>query len=288
MSTTKKVLPLRRVERMTDFGVFIKRIDSAAIVEPVHYPHSDNYVLFGFIEEGCCRVEIDFREYTLKAGEILCVRPGQVHRMVEDEHVKALVLFVDRAFVDPADRKSLTEFSLQERPYRLKGPLRDEIAHLFAMIDRWTWYSNREVEDERIKRIVQQLAVGAVGMIAESVRQRLFEQFGTSRYVDLAMAFRALLDREVLIFGGPSRYAAELHVSPSYLNEAVRTVTGQSAGRLIHAEFMLRAKRMLLHTSMDVREIAARLGYDDAAYFTRSFTREVGVCPSAFRRQNLE
>lgn len=288
MNATKKVVPLRRVERMTDFGVFIKRIDSETMADPVHYPHSDNFVLFGFIEEGSCRVQIDFREFRLVAGDILCVRPGQVHRLIDEEQVKALVLFVDRAFVDPADRKSLTEFSLQERPYRLEEPLRGEIAHLFATIDRWTWYSNREVEDERIKRIVQQLASGAVGMIAESVRQRLFEQFGTSRYVDLAMAFRALLDREMLIFGGPSRYAAELHVSPSYLNEALRTVTGQSAGRLIHAEFMLRAKRMLLHSSMDVREIAARLGYDDAAYFTRQFTREVGVCPSVFRRQNLE
>lgn len=273
---------------MSDFGVFIKRIDTSTIADPFHYPHSDNFVLFGFIKEGSCRVSVDFREYHLVAGDILCVKPGQVHRLIDEEHVKALVLYVDRAFVDPADRKSLTEFSLQARPYLLEEPLRSEIAQLFETIDRWTWYSNRESEDERIKRIVQQLAEAAVGMIAESVRQHLFRQFGTSRYVDLAMAFRALLDREVLLFGGPSRYAAELHVSAGYLNEAVRKVTGQSAGRLIHTEFMLRAKRMLLYSSMDIREIAGRLGYDDAAYFTRLFTREVGLCPTAFRRQNLE
>lgn len=273
---------------MSSFGVFIKRIDASTIADPFYCPHRDDYVLFGFIKEGSCRVSVDFREYSLMAGEILCVKPGQIHRLIDERELEALVLYVDRAFVDPADRKSLTEFSLQERPCLLEKPLRNEIAQLFETIDRWTGYSNRESGDERIKRIVQQLAEAAVGMIAEVVRQHLFRQFGTSRYVDLAMAFRALLDREVLLFGGPSRYAAELHVSPNYLNEAVRKVTGQSAGRLIHAEFMLRAKRMLLYSSMDIREIAGRLGYDDAAYFTRLFTREVGVCPTAFRRRNLK
>jgi len=61
-----------------------------------------------------------------------------------------------------------------------------------------------------------------------------------------------------------------------------------SAGRYIRNEFLSRAKRMLLYTSLTVREIAFRLGVDDAAYFTRLFTKAVGTAPTAYRRKYLE
>ena len=155
------------------------------------------------------------------------------------------------------------------------------------MIDRWSGILSSQSVGEGPKRIVQRLAGAAAAIVAEAVRQNPLFQHGSGRAVDLVLAFRELLDRERLLPGGPARYAAELHVSPGYLNEAVRSVTGESTGCCIRNEQTLRARCLLIHTTLDVRQIAFELGFEDAAYFSRFFTRRVGISPTAFRRQYL-
>lgn len=283
----QKSLPLHRSVRMTEAGIFLKRIGPGTAVAPVRYAHCDDYYLFGSVEGGCCRIGLDFEEYTLHAGEIFCVRPGQVHRLIDESAVRASVLFVDAACVDADCRRTLAEFAFQPRPILLEPSLRHELGALFDMIGHRI--EALQTSDAQVaKRLIRHLAGAAVGMIAEAVRQSLRNRPATGRQVDLSLSFRELLDREGPLEGGPARYAAELHVSAGYLGEAVHAVTGVSVGRCIQEEQMLRARRLLIHTSMTIREIAFKLGFGDAAYFTRLFTKRTGVSPSAFRRQYLE
>jgi AraC family transcriptional activator of pobA len=46
---------------------------------------------------------------------------------------------------------------------------------------------------------------------------------------------------------------------------------------------MLDAKRALLYTNMSVAEVGYAIGFSDPAYFTRFFSRQAGVSPSAYR-----
>jgi AraC-like DNA-binding protein len=50
----------------------------------------------------------------------------------------------------------------------------------------------------------------------------------------------------------------------------------------------LRAKRMLIYTSLNIKEIAINLGFDDYAYFTRLFTKATGLSPTSYRKKYLE
>ena len=74
-----------------------------------------------------------------------------------------------------------------------------------------------------------------------------------------------------------------MNISPVYLNEIVKDITGQSSGQYIKNEIVLLAKRELFHTSDSIKEIAYRLGFTDSAYFTRLFTDVAGVSPGKFR-----
>ena len=55
---------------------------------------------------------------------------------------------------------------------------------------------------------------------------------------------------------------------------------------LDHARFRA-ASQMLRNTGKYVTEIALRLGYSDAAHFSRAFRRIAGVTPRAYRRQSM-
>jgi AraC family transcriptional regulator, transcriptional activator of pobA len=78
-------------------------------------------------------------------------------------------------------------------------------------------------------------------------------------------------------------YVAALNVSESQLRNACIALTGQTPVQLLHARVLLEAKRQLLYTDEPVRAIAYALGFTDAAYFTRFFSRHAGLSPRAFR-----
>lgn len=80
-------------------------------------------------------------------------------------------------------------------------------------------------------------------------------------------------------------YAARIGISAAHLNALCRQVTGLSALSIIHARLMREARRMLVYTSMTVRDISDVLGFSDPAYFTRFFKRNAGLSPRAFRHQ---
>jgi AraC family transcriptional regulator, transcriptional activator of pobA len=56
-----------------------------------------------------------------------------------------------------------------------------------------------------------------------------------------------------------------------------------SALGAIHERLLLEAKRDLAYAQLSVKEIALTLGFADAAYFTRFFTRHTGLSPRRFR-----
>ena len=78
-------------------------------------------------------------------------------------------------------------------------------------------------------------------------------------------------------------FAAALNVSPSYLSDLLRTLTGQTTQQHLHQALIEKAKRLLLSTSLTINETAFRLGFEYPQYFTRLFKSKTGLTPAAFR-----
>ncbi|MFK3779848.1 helix-turn-helix transcriptional regulator [Agrobacterium sp. NPDC089420] len=83
---------------------------------------------------------------------------------------------------------------------------------------------------------------------------------------------------------GVDDYARHLSVSRERLGFAVRKATGLSPQAYIHRELLSEARDLLLNSSLQVAEIAFRLGFQDPGYFNRFFTRNEGTSPGRFRR----
>lgn len=78
-------------------------------------------------------------------------------------------------------------------------------------------------------------------------------------------------------------FADALHVSPAYLSDMLRTLTGQNTQQHIHQALIEKAKRLLLSTSLTINETAFQLGFEYPQYFTRLFKSKTGLTPAAFR-----
>ena len=60
-------------------------------------------------------------------------------------------------------------------------------------------------------------------------------------------------------------------------------VAGSSPAQMLDDRALLEARRLLLYSQLSVTEVAYAVGFEDAAYFSRFFTRHVGQPPRAYR-----
>jgi AraC family transcriptional activator of pobA len=80
-----------------------------------------------------------------------------------------------------------------------------------------------------------------------------------------------------------SFYASELGVSPTHLNRLVAASSGRNMTALLAETLLEEARRLLVFTGLSVRDVAANLGFADAAYFSRFFSGRAGMTPRAYR-----
>ncbi len=78
--------------------------------------------------------------------------------------------------------------------------------------------------------------------------------------------------------------AEAVGVSADWLSRVFSKETGLSPKQYFTQCRIDEAKRLLLATSLNITEIAAQIGYNDAAYFCRVFHQEAGRSPDQFRR----
>jgi AraC-like DNA-binding protein len=79
-------------------------------------------------------------------------------------------------------------------------------------------------------------------------------------------------------------YVADcLHLSPKYLSNLLRIVTGQTTQQHIHAWLLAKAKEKLSTTALTVSEIAYELGFEHVPSFSKLFKAKTNLSPLAFR-----
>ncbi|MBP1991070.1 AraC family transcriptional regulator [Paenibacillus eucommiae] len=75
------------------------------------------------------------------------------------------------------------------------------------------------------------------------------------------------------------------HLSRSSLRRIVHQNTGYSLNEYVNRLKISEAKKLLTYTSLQIKDIAYKLGFDDAAYFSRLFKKFTGISPNKFREK---
>jgi AraC-like DNA-binding protein len=241
--------------------------------------HRDDYYMFLFLKAADAVFTVDFEEIEWQGETVFYVRPGQAHFVPSIRDVKGWLLTIDAMLVEK-DYKNLFEgiFSTQ-KPIRLNEDVMtrmDETAHLLDSLMRTpsTVFSNG---------IISSLANIFIGIIAELYTKNGNLEHSKSRSALIAYQFKKMLLENFKAIKSPSEYAKRLNYSLSHLNECVKTVTGFPVSYWVHQQVILEAKRLLYYTDLDVKEIAFGLGYEDHTYFSRLFSKIVGMSAIAFR-----
>jgi len=78
-------------------------------------------------------------------------------------------------------------------------------------------------------------------------------------------------------------YSDILNISSKTLSTITKSVVGQSPSELISNRVILEAKRLLKFTTLQIGEVAYKIGFEDPSYFVKYFKRYVRRSPSDYR-----
>jgi AraC-like DNA-binding protein len=99
--------------------------------------------------------------------------------------------------------------------------------------------------------------------------------------------FKLLIEEKYQEWHKVQDYASEIHISAKHLSQTVKNFTGKTAKTLIQDRLILEAKRLLLHSSLTIKEIAYQIGFNEPLHFSGFFKKKVNISPSEFKNQKI-
>lgn len=254
---------------------------------------------FQFLEKGQMRGTIDGREFEAGAPVMLMLAPGSVHGFTYTrDAVGHQVTLPTTTLKQLLGGSSLADKELGDSfVLPLKDAREDGHAHAHAQEQDKAGGSAEcaglferiatEFRSQNVGRVHSLLACATL-LAVQFLRQKgeQFAQQSTQGARDaLVQRYSALVEQNYKAHKPLAFYADALNVTPDHLSRSCRNATKQSALQLLHERLMLEARRLLAYTALPVAEVAGQLGYDDAAYFSKFFSRSVGSTPSDYRAQ---
>lgn len=144
-----------------------------------------------------------------------------------------------------------------------------------------------------IDAFTQDVVIAHIDLLLNYCNRFYNRQFITRKKAsnDLLQKFEALL---ASYFGDENRqtsglptvqyFAEQLFVSPHYLNDMLKSLTGQTTQQHIHNHLVEKAKELLSTTTLSVSEIAYELGFEYPQSFNKLFKNKTSLTPLAFRQ----
>lgn len=151
------------------------------------------------------------------------------------------------------------------------------------------------IEEElnsRMDDFSQDVIISQIELLLNYANRFYKRQFITRKAIssNLLQRLEELLDE---YFGGEKslnkgiptvQYLSErLNISPSYLSDMLRSLTGQNAQQHIHDKLIEKAKEKLSTTSLSVSEVAYELGFEHPQSFSKLFKTKTNFSPLKFR-----
>jgi len=147
--------------------------------------------------------------------------------------------------------------------------------------------------NSRVDEFSQEVVIAQIELMLSYVNRFYKRQFITRKSVnnDILQKTETILNnylntQQSLHLGVPTvQYLSDqLHISPGYLSDLLRSLIGQNTQQYIHEKLIEKAKERLTSTQLSVSEIAYELGFEHPQSFSKLFRTKTNVSPLEFRQ----
>jgi AraC family transcriptional activator of pobA len=249
-----------------------------------------NFYIISYKIDPPSKIKYGQHYYDFEEGTMIFMAPGQVMAVDEDlQHAGYSLLVHPDFFRNYPLAKNIKKFGFFS--YSVY-----EALHLSEKEQSIIINIFRNLHDElkaNIDDFNQDLIVTQIELLLNYSNRFYKRQFIAQKEVsnDLLANLERLLNEYFntdtgLYKGLPSvQYLAQqLHYSPRYLSDMLRSSTGYSAQQHIQNMVIEKAKEILSISDLSVAEIAYQLGFEHPQSFNKLFRKKTNVSPLQFRR----
>lgn len=256
-------------------------------------PHRhDAFVQVLYLTRGQVQAQIDQLQVDIQAPCLLVVPAGHVHGFRFSTDIDGPVVTATQKVLE-----SLAEALLPELLATLRQPQVIPLSEHPRYVDRLMPLF-LALEQESRSHAPGQVAAGMSLLLALMVQVGRISGLGegqamravagaSSRKARQVERFRALVDRDFRMQHSVQAYAQAMSMTAGQLSRLCREALGLSAMGVIHARILHEAQRELVYTSLPIKLLAAELGFEDDAYFSRFFRKHTLISPREFRARAL-
>ncbi len=249
-------------------------------------PHKIKFYFIIVIIEGEYTHFLDFNYYKLTEGSIMFVAKDQVHHFTEDlKFANGFSIVLNSEFLEKKYFLSDTIKLHRLYNYHITNPVihqHEMNSDGFKMLvnELYKEYTNTNMyaKEEILSTLIHFLLLKA-----ERIQQKRVIPNIKTNWIQLFNKFTELLDKKHVTTRSSRFYAKELLISYKLLNEVIKKLTNKTAKEFIDHFVTTEIKRYLVSTSLSIKEISYKTGFEEPSNMVKFFKRNTSLTPIQFR-----
>lgn len=250
-----------------------------------------------FILNGEGSYEINDRIYPVRKGDVVSIKPHELHRYTDDSDVDAISLHF-----------SFTRLELQKDVIEKKYSAHQQDEFLDFLIDHYPFiHVISTLENSHIFNKVRSLfhefrvpspgsrlmvSIHFVEILILLARNYLYAKKGDSLIANEVDVRNDMMVRQILEYIdknyskqiNPSEIFDDYYMHPNHCRSLFKEAVGTSVSGYILRRRMTEARRLIVETSLSLKEISGKVGLQDYYYFLRAFKKTQGITAGSLRK----
>lgn len=258
----------------------------------IQKPFDVNGLTLLLCTSGSAVLGIDFKDYVFVKGDIALVPDGisLIPRQISSLF-NATIISVEPDTIMLVDYKiNCSSFW----DYLYQNPILHPSSQQYALLDNWfeqmrwilerchTKYRN-DIISSNILSLFIMIHSEIYDLIAKSENAIL-----NNHSLQLMSNFATYLSHHHIRHREVNYYANLLSITPDYLNKLCKVYWKMEAKEFINTKIAMAIKNYLTCTDLSVKNIAAKLNFDDPSYMCRFFRKMTGMSPIEFRNKTKD
>lgn len=231
---------------------------------------------------------VDFKSYKLTTGSALFIAKNQVHHFTEEfGRADGFFIIFNSLFTDKHHFISgnlrlnrLFNYHIETPVITAKEMGQDSFVDIANQLyDEYT-FPNTFAKSEMLSTLLQVLLLKA-----ERAKESQSISGVKTHWLETFIAFKDMFENEYVNTRSSKVYADKLFISYKLLNDIVKQFTGKTVKAFIDSYVTMEIKRYLVSTTLTVKEISYKTGFEEPANMVKYFKKHTHSTPLKFRQQ---
>lgn len=258
----------------------------------LRFPSRIDGFVAAYCRQGHFKCTINLKEYEIHDGMLVVNIPNNIIQLepIEsgDELVELTIMAVSPKYMNTLssdlDKIFIDALNILKSPIMEMGPKEVDIAlQYFKLFDN-VINTDSEYRNDSVRYLFTSIFYLIGGMLMKRLRiEEENDDHISTRHKSVFESFIELVEKYHNKERSVRFYADKLCISPKYLSQIIKNMSGLSAPEVINKYVILEAQHLLRHTDLSIKEISDQLNFPTTSYFYKYFKTHTGYTPNSYR-----